>query len=279
MELMTAYYSVVRLVPDLVKDEAVNIGVVLVCPSQKFGGCRFPVNYSKLKNFFPDTDLNLLNYFIKDLKKKFIFQRQPSKYGKLYISREFSLDYLEYMSNSFNYLFQFTEPRTTLTNDLQSELDDLFDQFVNEERLTGAIRQRSRMLKTEITQIFRERQVLDRVERNIEIKSKTPFRIDFKYTNGQANLIQPISFSPRENTKGLYETAAVWQYYFRQIPHIKEYSNAKIIALIRDEKHDPQASKLAKEIIAESNAQILDYYKDLSMLIDKIQKEAHTVSI
>lgn len=277
MELLTAYYSVVRFVPDLIKNEAINLGVILVCPSQKFGGCRFPINFSRLKNFFPDVDNSLVSHLIRDLKKKFIFQKQPSLYGTKLISSQFKVDYLEYLGKSFQYMFQFTEPRVTLTADLQSELDDLYDQFVNEERLTGAVRQRSRLLKTEFKEILKKHQLLNKVERNIKIEAKAPFTIDFKFTNGQANLIQPISFSPKENQKGIYETAVVWQYNFKQIPTIEQYQSAKVYALIRDEKHDLKLSEIAKEIISESKVEILDFEKELQILISKIEKEAHIV--
>ncbi|MGG7663618.1 DUF3037 domain-containing protein [Dyadobacter sp. BHUBP1] len=50
-------YAVLRIVPRVEREEFMNVGVVLYCPSRGFLACISEINGHRLSAFAPDTDL------------------------------------------------------------------------------------------------------------------------------------------------------------------------------------------------------------------------------
>lgn len=50
-------YAVLRIVPRVEREEFMNVGVVLYCPSRGFLACISEINGDRLSAFAPDTDL------------------------------------------------------------------------------------------------------------------------------------------------------------------------------------------------------------------------------
>jgi hypothetical protein len=51
-------YAVIRLVPKVEREEFMNVGVILYCPSKQFLGCQFSVNQDKISSFAPELDVH-----------------------------------------------------------------------------------------------------------------------------------------------------------------------------------------------------------------------------
>ncbi len=61
MQEMSLYeYAVIRWVPRVEREEFLNIGVLVYCPSLQFLELRFYMNEAKMSVFCPDTDFELL---------------------------------------------------------------------------------------------------------------------------------------------------------------------------------------------------------------------------
>jgi hypothetical protein len=50
-------YAVLRLVPRVEREEFINIGVVLFCKRQKFGGVKYVLDESKMKAIFKEEEI------------------------------------------------------------------------------------------------------------------------------------------------------------------------------------------------------------------------------
>jgi hypothetical protein len=58
MQERTLYeYAVIRLVPRVEREEFINIGVVLFCKRQKFGGVKYILDEQKLNAIFKEDEL------------------------------------------------------------------------------------------------------------------------------------------------------------------------------------------------------------------------------
>lgn len=53
-------YSVIRLVPDIERAEAINVGLVLFCRPQRFLQLRWELDESRLHSFAPTAPLDLV---------------------------------------------------------------------------------------------------------------------------------------------------------------------------------------------------------------------------
>ena len=53
-------YAVIRVVPRVDREEFVNVGVIVSCPSRDFLDCRIEVDEARLRALFPGIDLDLV---------------------------------------------------------------------------------------------------------------------------------------------------------------------------------------------------------------------------
>jgi len=199
-KLKECSFFLVRYVPDLVRDEALNIGLFLHSPEEKYLGCLFTDDFRRVKRFHPHADLELLRELQQD------FERQIDEHG------EDLEGYIRTMQESFSNLIQVTPPRTCLVAEPQTIMADLFAQYVGA-RLAGPPPQDTRMrIKQRLTEALRRSGVLDHplFEKRVPAERWTqkgdPFCFDFGYRplqtagnpNGHVKLIHALSLS-RDN--------------------------------------------------------------------------------
>jgi hypothetical protein len=58
-------YAVVRYVPRPEREEFLNVGVILFCPSRKFAQARFSLPESKIKAFYSDVNMDELRKYLQ----------------------------------------------------------------------------------------------------------------------------------------------------------------------------------------------------------------------
>ena len=51
-------YAVIRIVPQVEREEFLNVGVVLFCSKRKFLRCRYNLNVERVRTVFPELDLS-----------------------------------------------------------------------------------------------------------------------------------------------------------------------------------------------------------------------------
>lgn len=134
----TCRYIVARFVPDPVRDEAINIGVVLQCTSRKFVACRFLDDFARVRRIRPDIETPLLRKFSDEFQERVIrfsdIYSQPFIPEPLEHESVIEASFLDNLSTQYGNRFQFTSPRGTLATDPIQELNHLFGIFVAEKQ-------------------------------------------------------------------------------------------------------------------------------------------------
>jgi hypothetical protein len=199
-ELKQCQYFLVRYVPDVVKQEFINIGVLLSCPAEQFLDCLFSDDWRRITRFHAQADTR----FLEDLQLHFtqqIAEHVTDLEG-----------YIREMEQSYSNLIELSPPRTCLATDLSAQLQELLDRYVGA-RLTGPIEQDARIrIKQSLTESLRRCGVLDHesFEKRIPASQWTgagdPFVFDFGYKpleqagklNGRLKLIHTLSLQ-RDN--------------------------------------------------------------------------------
>jgi len=199
-KLRACSYFLVRYVPDVLREEFLNIGVFVHSPAENFLDCLFTDDIRRIKRFHPQADTELL----RELQAHFEEQIEE---------HESDLDgYVREIQESFSNLIQVTSPRACLVAEPQAEMQELFARYVGARR-AGPPAQNTRMrIKQRLTDAFRLHGVLDLklFERHVPAEQWTQkgdvFSFDFGYRptqvagkpNGHVKLIHAYSLS-RDN--------------------------------------------------------------------------------
>jgi hypothetical protein len=199
-ELKECSYFLVRYVPDVVKQEFINIGVLLFCPAEQFLDCVLSDDWRRVKRFHSQADTEFFKLLQADFEQQ-IGEHEEDLEG-----------YIREMQQSYSNLIQLSPPRACLTADLRTQLQDLFQRYVGV-RLAGPTEQNTRMrIKLRMTQSLRESGVLGHklFENHIPAAQWTgagdPFVFDFGYKppeqagrpNGRPRLIHTLSLQRDE---------------------------------------------------------------------------------
>ena len=60
-------YAIIRVVPRVEREEFLNIGVILICPTHEFLQARIEVNQERLTALAPDVDLQIVEDHLKTI--------------------------------------------------------------------------------------------------------------------------------------------------------------------------------------------------------------------
>jgi hypothetical protein len=209
-ELKQCSYFLVRYVPDVVKEEFINIGVFLYCPAEQFLDCLFSDDWRRVKGFHPQADTEFFKLLQADFEDQI---REREKELELFI-REMQ---------SYSNLIQLSPPCDCLTADLAAQLQQLFQRHVGV-RLAGPTKQDTRMrIKLRMTDCLRRHEVYEHrlFEKHIPASHWTdagdPFLFDFGYKpperagkpNGRVRLIHNVSLQ-RDDPKRV--EALMWTF-------------------------------------------------------------------
>jgi DUF3037 family protein len=184
---------VVQYIPDLVRGEAINIGIFLHSPREKYLGCLFTDDYRRIKRFHPRADLE----FLRELQRDFENQIEDSG--------DDLEKYIQTMQRSFSNLIQLAEPRTCLVSNPQAELASLFERYVGEQ-VSGAPLEDTRLrVKQKLTAALSLAGIWERLDKRIPAAPWThpddAFTFDFGYKplrmdgkpNGHLHFIHALS--------------------------------------------------------------------------------------
>jgi hypothetical protein len=141
---LKAYYCIVRYVPDLVRNESVNIGIALEIENQneKSNYFHFAESFQRAAKIDPFLKTSTLEKLIKGSIEQMVLE-----------SESLSLEGL--VSNYRGGKVQLSEPRFALLNDIEFEIKSLFEQFVVDEKEERHHGKTEPILKKEVRETFR----------------------------------------------------------------------------------------------------------------------------
>ena len=185
----TLRYRILRYTPNLIRDEWVNIGVLL----EDGGGERRAMKlieddseFARVRRLHPGADDALLRNLSSEFDARL---RAPS----VEVAK-----YLERLEQTLSNAVQLSPQKGILAEDFDAELDRLYrDHVAPPPRTRGGIVESTRgWIKARLNDVFRRRRV-PRLARNIRVDEFTqagdPMRLDYGYTNGVRGYLQAVA--------------------------------------------------------------------------------------
>lgn len=222
MNKKACYYTVVKYLPDPVRNEPRNIGLILQSRELDYVNCKYVSNLqAKLGSTATKLDIKVIRAYIEEFLENFNpFAKFPSTKSFLpgrpnEFLRE---DYLGNLAKQGLGKIQFSEPRGCLSDNPEKELEYLFKTFVADEIAKEEVLKHSR-LKTEVKQEFKKNKLLvlpqeREKKKGFEIDTKIPggrskveHLVDFVFRNGKLYLVETVDFRKKDWASETFEAA------------------------------------------------------------------------
>jgi hypothetical protein len=239
-EFMETYnYQLLRYVPDTVKDEFINIGVVLVDDQGGVLGTRMAGedDLRRVRCLHPAADLELLRSFQSQLES------EPDTASRLAWMVETGSQSLR------------LEPRSGCqAEDAAAALQSLYETLVQSPpRVSiGMRRGTGAWVKREADSVFRTERLLEHLESGIWAQRFTypgdPFRIHYGYQNGAPHYIHMLSLQHS------VQQAKVLAFTFERI---RLQSEARLTAVVEDSAPEVPTVRFTRQLLGESRIEVL----------------------
>jgi hypothetical protein len=200
-------YHILRYTSDLVRDEWVNIGVILFDPLT--GALRLRLveeqnEYARIRRLQPTADEDVLRGFrdhLEDRFAEFLRNRRVGKGGTLAVGEELQ-KLIENWNNTLSNGLQLAPQKGVYADDLDAELERLYTEHVAPPRKVirvGAPGNRA-MIRSYCSQVWKAAGLWDRIQKSVRVAEFTfpgdPMRIDYCYRrNGTRGYVQTLSVS------------------------------------------------------------------------------------
>jgi len=197
-------FSLIRYVPDVVKGEFVNIGVVLRAPGGN-STVRFTRDWGRVRCIDPDADTDLLESLESEVAARL------ERGVELTINAKPMLETLE---DSLSNSVQITEMRATLAESLPAEMEQLLRMYV--EPLKAPAIKRARTGRAAIAATLRDeferagvwKLMRKRIAAAQYTQAGDPLKLDCGYRNGKVRIFHAVSLDTDiEGAKGLAYSA------------------------------------------------------------------------
>jgi Protein of unknown function (DUF3037) len=204
-------YRVLRYTANLVRDEWVNIGVLVFDPQSGERRMRLieePEEYARVRRLHPRADEDLLRALRDDLENRFataaqLFNGNGGANGKS--GSEASGDWLKLLGKwdeTLSNALQLAPQKGVHADDLDAETERLYADHVALQRGTarvGAPGSRGAM-RAYCAQVFKQARLWERLQKGVRAEEFTfsgdPMRIDYGYRrNGTRGFLQALSVS------------------------------------------------------------------------------------
>lgn len=185
-------YHVLRYTPNLVRDEWVNIGVLVFDPASGARRIRLieePSEFARVRRLHPQADEALLRALRDDFERQFTRQNGGFR------------EYLAKLNDTLSNALQLAPQKGVLTEDLDAEVERLYADHVAAPQARGDSRERTSSrgaLRSWCNQVLRQAHVWERIEKSVPAEKFTflgdPMKIDYGYRrNGTHGFIHALS--------------------------------------------------------------------------------------
>jgi Protein of unknown function (DUF3037) len=220
----TFRYRILRYVPNISRDEWVNIGVLL---EETHGSRRVmrliqdEAELARVRRIHPDMDEELL----RTLPYEFDARLRGA-------NAEVSM-FLEKLEQNLSNLLQFSPQKGVFADNFDEELARLYQVQVSPplRKKVGNLQSQRDFMRVKLNDVFRRHRILNKLVQNVPIEGFThpgdPMTMDYGYQNGTRGFIQTISL------RRDIQQAKILAYTAERI-HSKD-SEAKITAITEEE--------------------------------------------
>jgi hypothetical protein len=235
------FYAVCRYVPDILRDEFINVGVLTYIP--ELGESKFhrTANLSRVRNFDDELEMDVLKALLESLEIQFNIRTLPSP------GKEPKPDFLKRELVYFVNQIQFSEIRALNSTDVHQDIRDLYDMYLYYDQKKSE-RINAERVRRLVSKLFTQNDFKDvnRQPNEQNIFRQRPF--DFSVNiNGNQTLIKALSFD-YSNHNRLYNEIKSFLF---DLDHFKRmnYNNIKVVINNTDIENDYE--KLAYRYLSE----------------------------
>jgi len=237
-------YHVLRYTSNLIRDEWVNIGVILFDPLT--GALRLRLveeqdEYARIRRLQPRADEDVLRGFrdhLEDRFAAFLRNRRSEQGGTLAVGEELQIlieDWNKTLSNGL----QLAPQKGVYADDLDAELERLYAEHVappGKVTRVGAPGSRA-MIRRYCSQVWKAAGLWDRIQKSVRIAEFTftgdPMRIDYSYRrNGTRGYVQTLSVSRAPADCKLYAYTAA--HIAARAPFASEFAAVTDVPLLAE---------------------------------------------
>jgi hypothetical protein len=189
-------YHILRYVPDLVRDEWVNIGVLVFNPRTGERRLRLieeQVEYNRVRRLHPTVDETVLRALRDDLEDRL----DPQTDDGPAISLQ---KILRKCDETLSTTLQIAPQKGVLADDLDAELERLYSDHVAVPRPHSRVGQPGSRatIRAYCAQVFKQARIWDRIEKSVRVAEFTfpgdPSRLDYSYhRNGTRGFVHTLS--------------------------------------------------------------------------------------
>jgi len=203
----TCAYRILRYTPNLVRDEWVNIGVLVYDPRSGERRLRLieeQEEYNRVRRLHPDADESLLRALRDNLEDRFDSARSSNGHGTNGggSGGRALEELLGRWDDTLSNALQLAPQKGVISSDLDAELERLYGDHVALPRFPGRIGapgSRAQM-RSYCSQVFRQTRLWNRIQKSVRASEFTfsgdPMRLDYSYRrNGTRGFIQTLSVS------------------------------------------------------------------------------------
>jgi hypothetical protein len=205
-ERVQCEFSLIRYVPDVVKGEFANIGVVLrEAGREDTAAVRFTRDWARVRCLDPEADVDLLESLESEI---------AARLSRGAVARVKAKPVLETLQDSLSNSVQMTEMRGTLAESLPAEMEQLLRMYVEPLKLRAERRKTSGRgaITGAMRDAFEQAGVWRLMRKRIAAAQYTqagdPLKIDCGYRNGLVKMFQAVSLeNDVEGAKGMAYSA------------------------------------------------------------------------
>jgi len=183
-------YRILRYMPNPLRDEWVNIGVLLEETSGARQAMRLieePGEFARVRRVHPDADGDLLHGLAPEFDTRL---RGPAAEVA---------PYLQKLDQNLSNMRQLSPAKGLLAENFDAELDRLYrEQVTPPVRRAGGLLQNTRdWMRSKLNDVFRRHRILGKLKHRVRVEGFTqpgdPMRLDYGYQNGVRGFIQSVS--------------------------------------------------------------------------------------
>ncbi|HXQ26153.1 MAG TPA: DUF3037 domain-containing protein [Candidatus Acidoferrales bacterium] len=187
----TLRYRILRYTPNLIRDEWVNVGLLLEevdGPRRAMRLIEEASEIARVRRLHPGADEDLLRALPAEFDARL---RAPEADVRTY---------LEKIGQTLSNVLQFSPQRGLLAEDFDAELDRLFrDHVAPPPSVRGGIVENTRVwIRARLNDVFRRHRILGKLEKGVRVEEFTqpgdPMRLDYAYRyNGTRGYLQTVA--------------------------------------------------------------------------------------
>lgn len=282
MKRMQASYAVIRYIPSILREEFINVGVILVCPDVQFQKALALPSFNKGQgklSVFGDADGRFVQHAVSKLANA-IDENKINEFVGSSIAPDglLTLEGLSILSRTYNNNIRISEPHPVLSTDPNATLNELYHVFVDglkqEPVKTPVTRTK---MRNKVRKAFNQYNLFsrypDRVKENIQpIAGST--KVDIYYQNGVAHFYQIIPFTDPIRAANMASSYRMLAADIRRDDTSTDFRDAKFAVFgYKPKRDDTGEIEDVTARLKDDDIELLDYRRDAPVVAEKISLE------